>query len=319
MDNNSRLKEHRRSSEVEDILNELAGIINDKDQSVNSTAKGKEFPNIYILGCARSGSTVLYQALTSLLDVCFPTNLISRFYYAPFTGALIQRLFVDLDYGGELLGQSNYKNFSSVLGKTKGILSPNEFWYFWRSIFSVNSLGYINPSSVSEIDSFHNSLDAIKGVFGKPMVLKGMIANNCISDLFIKDRGDIIIHLEREVVYNAQSLLLARKEFYGNMSKWYSFGIGSSEFSSIFDEVVTQVIETNKLIESTLLNVPEENKMKIAYSDLGSLYNLLKTDSRFPDFKVDYHSMEFIKIDEQRRLNVTDWKKLNETYQEAID
>ena len=118
--NESRSEQHKRNSETEAVLSELTRLLAHPKIDYSIGDDPSAIPNIYIVGCARCGSTVLHQLLVKMLDLCYPTNLISRFFYAPYIGSLVQRLMSDLDAKGELLGNQTSINLNSELGKTKG-------------------------------------------------------------------------------------------------------------------------------------------------------------------------------------------------------
>lgn len=276
--NKDRSHYHKKVSEVEQTLKELKGLLKEvNDKATKETAPN--FPNIYILGCARSGTTLLFQLLCKYLDVTYPTNFLSRFSYAPYIGAKIQYLMNDLDDKKELL--STYADFdlTSNLGKTKGPLAPHEFWYYWRSIFDIDNLGYVKNMNKKNISSFHDGIDSIKSVFKKPMVLKGMIANTSISKIVKNRPDDIIIYIKREIEYNAQSLYKSRLKYFNDPSKWYSFCIPTQEkYYSPIHEVVSQVEITNRLIEDEVKKIPTHQLIECNYENIGEKLIPILTD-----------------------------------------
>lgn len=256
MENQYRSKEHKRLQPVEDVLNELDDILSQPNELAVSNLPQSSHPNIYILGCARSGSTLFFQLLSKYLEACYPTNFLSRFYYAPYIGAKLQYLLSDLDTKNEVLAAYPDFDLSSELGKTKGPLAPHEFWYYWRRIFDINELGYIKHINSTTISDFHSGLDSVKEIFQKPMVLKGMIANIGIKEI-VKDRpNDIVLFIKRDVAFNAQSLLKARETFFQDISKWYSFKLPNYNVgSNPLRQVVDQVKLTNELIENEIKDI----------------------------------------------------------------
>jgi hypothetical protein len=251
------------------VLSELKEVLRSAQATYNDKAGISELPNFYIVGCARSGTTYLYQLLSKVLEVAYPTNFLSRFYYAPYLGAKMQYLLSDLDINNEILGKGSDFSLSSNLGKTKGALAPHEFWYFWREHFRINKRGYIQPPNSNELENFEGELNSIKNVFGRPLMMKGMIANNCIDQFVRQGSDNVVIYIKREVDFNAQSLLKARFDFFGDKEKWYSFGIDPKyQKGSIYEQVVNQVHHTNLEIESAISKLPEKNRIQIQYENL---------------------------------------------------
>jgi hypothetical protein len=272
MQNELRDREHKKNEELESVLS----LINERLSQVNNydfgIAGNSEQPVIFIMGNARSGSTLLLQWLASLGEFSYPSNIISRFYEAPYIGSLIHKIFIDLDFKGELFNTNNSDIFSSNLGKTKGPDAPHEFWYFWRRFFEfgeIQKLENITSESTKAL-AFKKELMAIPYVFNKPLVLKGMILNwdiGLLEKLFPKS---LFIHLERDPIYNMHSLYKARKNFFGDISQWYSFK--PPEYDGLknmtaLKQIAGQVYYTNRAITDQFQNIDQSKQMSINYED----------------------------------------------------
>jgi hypothetical protein len=313
LENKDRAIEHKRLQSVEDVLSELKNILSEPNDKMASRLTKSDFPNIYIVGCARSGSTLFFQLLAKYLDACYPTNFISRFYYAPLIGAKLQYLLNDLDTKKEVLAAFPDFSFTSDLGKTKGPLAPHEFWYFWRNIFDVDDLGYVKNLNTDTITKFHAGLDSIKEVFQKPMVLKGMIANVGLSEIIKNRPRDIVLYIKRDVAFNAQSLLKARQAYFNSLTKWYSFKLPNYQpASNPIQQTVDQVKLTNELIEKELDKI-DNPIFTIDYENLEiALPRLLKS---LANLGVGYDLHDEWKKDIQIKNKVSikqeDWDLLN--------
>ena len=280
MKNNSRTREHQRNHEVERTIAEISELLSGPNEMAMDSLPVSNKPNIYIVGCARSGSTILFQLLAKHLEIAYPTNFLSRFYFAPYIGARLQYLLSNLDIKKENLAAFSSFNLTSNLGKTEGSLSPHEFWYYWRSKFKLDDLGYISEIQTDSLNGFLKGINAIKVVFNQGFLMKGLIANSSISKFVNKRPQDIVIYIKRDIRYNAQSLLNARKAFFGNTKDWYSFGIPMKDnLNSPVQEVVQQVIQTNSIIESQLKLIDERQVFTLSYETLDFdlnelLYNI---------------------------------------------
>lgn len=272
MENKGRLKVHRKNEELELTLKYLETLIVDISKTKKFTSS---HPKIFILGCARSGTTLFTQLLAKYTDWCYPTNLLSRFYYAPYVGALIQKMLIDLDERGELFGEviNNSISLKSNLGKTNGALSPNEFWYFWNRFFKFGEIQQLNQKQLDlvDIELFNNSIYSIQEVFDKPIFMKAMNMNWHLDYLANNIPNAFFIHIKRETVFNSQSLLNARSNFFGNTNEWYSFK--PPEYSDLIlktpeEQVVSQVSITNRIIENQLKKLDNKNYLSISYEDL---------------------------------------------------
>lgn len=269
MENSLRKKEHQRAGEVEAILKRLEDLIPDKyPQEIIA-----DHPVFFIMGCARSGTTLVTQYLSQHREFCYPSNFISRFYYAPYVGSMLQKLMFDLDSRDELFGFIKERGgFSSNLGKTKGPLAPNEFWYYWRRFLKFGEIQKLEPEQIEDIDkvSFANGLLSIQSVFEKPMFLKGMIANWHIPLLAEVFPNSYFIYVKRDLAFNSQSLLLARERFFGNVDAWYSFK--PEEYYELkklspVEQVVGQVFYTNRAIDEGLRGLSGKRIIEVKYEE----------------------------------------------------
>ena len=273
MDKIDRTAAFKRNNEVENILRLLDSQISPVEDRLTKDSDSSDFPTIFIFGCARSGTTLLHQHLIKNINCIYPSNFISRFYYAPYVGGLYYKMFTELDKRGELLGALLSKSqdfFSSDLGKTKGITSPNEFWYFWRKHFPVNKRGTINVDDIDikEASKFRNSIFALQNLFGGPFITKGMIANNCIDLLENIFPKAIFIHIKRGLFANAKSLYQARLDFFNDPGEWYSFYPDSPKvYHGMKPEkqIVRQIIDTNREIEESLSKCNQDRVIRIRY------------------------------------------------------
>lgn len=264
--------EHKRNEELEDLLREINGLLNPLELSVTSSFEKSKYPIFLIMGCARSGTTLMLQWLAASGYFSYPTNILSRFYGAPYIGAKIQMMLTKHDFNNEIFDFNEEIPFVSRLGKTKGALAPNEFWYFWRRFFHFGEIQYLSDTELQKIDyrNFVSEVAAIESVFGRPFAMKGMIVNWNIP--FIADilQKVIFIYMERHPFYNIQSLLEARKKYYGNINAWYSFKpveYTSLKDSDPYEQAAGQVYYTNRAIKEGLSKIDNAKVLTVGYED----------------------------------------------------
>ena len=229
---------------------------------------------ILIVGCARSGSTLMMQWLASTDQFAYPTNFLSRFYASPYVGAIIQQMLVDstYKYKEEFSDVQNLARFRSDLGKTSGLFAPNEFYYFWRRFFKHGDIQYLTEDEFRKVDAngFFTELGSIEAVFEKPLAMKGHLIGWNIPFFYSLLSNVIFVHVKREPVYNAQSLLEARKKFYGDQTQWYSFK--PVEYPALKDlnphqQVAGQVYFTNRAVQQGLSQVETRNRLTVSYEE----------------------------------------------------
>ncbi len=132
----TRTRTHQRNHGLETLLGDLNTDLAHIGDATLSAYSAPARPTVFLVGCARSGTTLALQWLSSLGHFSWPTNLISRFHTAPWVGERVQQMLTnpDYDFRGELTLDTpvNPAPYTSRLGKTRGLLAPNEFWYWWR-------------------------------------------------------------------------------------------------------------------------------------------------------------------------------------------
>ena len=169
---NNRTQEFARNNQLEELLKELSDLLGPVDKKVSAQFKRPKWPPLFLVGSPRSGTTFVMQLLNATGQFAVPTNLLSRFYYAPYLGARVQQLLTDksFDYNNEMGDFASREDFNSRLGKTTTALSPSEFTYFWRRFIPNYDPQYLSPLEEEQIDGrgLASGLAAIEAVLQKP-------------------------------------------------------------------------------------------------------------------------------------------------------
>ena len=267
----------QRNGLLERLLNDLNDNLLPAEKLVASNYCKQEIkhPLILVMGPLRSGTTLFTQWLANTGLVAYPTNLLSRFYQAPIIGAKIQLMLTDPRYNfrdelGEFSQQAEYK---SENGKTKGVLAPNEFWYFWRRFLSVPARDvWTNEELKTNLDTvtMQAELTGMVDIFQKPFAAKGMLFNYNIPFLNSVFEKVIFIQIKRDSVTNVASVLEARQRQLGNLESWYSFKIPEYNLLKDLDPITQsagQVHFINKAVTAGMAKVEEERKLVVHYED----------------------------------------------------
>jgi LPS sulfotransferase NodH len=263
----------QRNAAMESLLRDLNDLLAPVEDRVASFYEKPQFPMLLVIGAPRSGTTLVTQWLAATGRFAVPTNLLSRFYRAPHIGAKIQLLLTDKRYRfrDELLDLDRSEPaFTSDLGKTRGSLAPNEFWYFWRRFIPGNDLRQLTPEEEAHIDvaGLRSELAAIEAVFGRPLAMKGMILQYNLPAARRILPPVVWVHVVRNAVANATSLLRARERYYGARDFWYS--VRPNEYTWLRDldpiwQVSGQVHFTNCAIQRAAASFPQEEMLRIDY------------------------------------------------------
>ncbi len=272
----ARRRRHRRNQKLEDLLAELDRDLTGAVDRLPADLEHPRLPAVFVVGCPRSGTTLMYQWLAATGLFTYPTNFVSRFPTAPWIGERIQLLLTDPDYDfhGELGGGEGTvaDRFSSRLGKTTGLTAPHEFWYWWRRFLPARETHALSPRDLATVDTggLLRELAAWEAVRDRPLAMKGLILNWNLPWLADLLPDAVFIHLRRDPFFTMQSLLAARRDFSGDTRRWYSFR--PPEFHDLQDkdpaqQVAGQVLFTDQAVSEGLADLPSHRVIRVAYED----------------------------------------------------
>lgn len=170
---------------------------------------------IFIVGAPRTGSTLLYQAITQQWKVSYISNLWCLFHRTPLIGCLIARYAP----APRMTGAS----FESRHGLTSGLSGPSEcgeLWYRWfpRDRHFVDS----GELSAETRKNMAGTLVAMLALCRAPLIVKNMNCGQRIRALSEIVPNAFFILCQRDPLYAAQSALEVRKERFGNTNSWWS-------------------------------------------------------------------------------------------------
>lgn len=270
-----RTEKFQPNDRLETLIHELSKHLTPVQNQINDNYTAPKKPVLAVIGCPRSGTTFMTQLLEATGAVSYPSNLLSRFAYAPYVGALIQRLLLDPEYdlGGEFSDLRVNNAFSSNVGKTSGAVGINEFFHFWRKFLPNYDPGYIGKDDLDKVDiqAMKKELGSIEAVFEKPIVSKAMMLQYNL-DFFAKKMPEIkFIYIKRNPKYLMQSVKQARLKYYDNEGIWWS--VKPKEYSFLKDlspdhQVAGQVLYTHKTISMHGAKLSKEQFFEVAYEDV---------------------------------------------------
>jgi len=264
---------------LEKEISKLAEVLSNAESLLSSGDSTPNKPVLFIVGSPRSGTTLLYQTLAHSGAFAYPTNFLSRFYASLGIGCKIQKLLFDqrFQYRDELaLYHSEEEvSLSSELGKTKGALAPNVFWYFWYHHFSFGDTHYLSPDEWrnSNVKRFLSELALMQAEMEKPLVMKAMVLNWNLEQLACLSNQFLFLNIERELCENAESIYKARKRYSGSYEKWWSFK--PPEYNEIchlspHQQVAAFCLSIKNSIQKSWLQIPEEQKLELSYEEFCS-------------------------------------------------
>ncbi|MBL9116659.1 MAG: sulfotransferase [Verrucomicrobiaceae bacterium] len=226
-----------------------------------------KLPSVFIVGCQRSGTTLLVQMLASTRLFGYISNVAARFWESPVVGAVLQAA---LDGG---FGER--KEFSSDLGFTKDCLEPHEASYFWKRWFQLPGTHRMTPETLNQVNwqGLRQELAALQHYFGGlPLVFKNPIYHDFhISELAREIPHSRFLFIERDPTYIIQSTLESAKRYYASGDGWFGPippGTEGIAYTSPLERVADQVFKTHAFIESSLSTLDSSRYMKLSYESL---------------------------------------------------
>ncbi len=303
---------------LEEAINRLKIELEPVQKKINSRYSKSSNPILLIIGAPRSGTTLLLQYLAESSAFSYPTNLLTRFAYAPYIGAEIQQLLFNEKYG---LESKKAPSFESDLGKSGGSLGINEFYHFWRKYIPKYFPQYLNKEEFKQIDfnTLFQELASIESVFYKPFVCKGMMLQYNLADL--KDHADkfYFAHIKRQPEFVMQSIFLARKKYFGDINNWWS--VKPKEFDiladmDVYHQIAGQVFYTDKTIGEGLKSIPVEKGISINYEDFCHNPKLVleKITSKYEKLKTIETLPASFRTTNELKIEKNDFEKLKKAY-----
>lgn len=214
------------------ILEKVEKICIAKNPGVNY------IPPMIIVGPPRTGSTLFYQYLTQYYVTSYISNLASVFYKCP---VFVTNIFYNR--------YNSKRSIYNEIGLIDGLFSPSEAAKVFESWFSKEFYRQ------SELNYLRTSMSILTNKLGGPFVAKNMNNSMRITNILNIFPDALFIHLTRDPIYNAQSILNARKSMYGSTKVWWS--TKPLEYDQIinkpaYEQVLYQVKYINKYVLNSL-------------------------------------------------------------------
>lgn len=280
--NAGRTEKYERDGNLESVLGELNAALASIPEN---RSLQPDYPLLLIMGCPRSGSTLFLQWLAALDQFGYPSNLIARFFGNPRIGVLAEKALIDYDTKNQIGLHGDLGEHRSDLGRTIGAKVPSEFWYFWRRFFDFGEIQTLSDAELDAVDwsGFLSELASMEVAFGKPVAMKGMIMNWHVPTLSSQFDKFVFVNLKRDLFFVAQSMYLARKDFFGDCQRWWSYK--PPEYNSLtqlspIEQVAAQAVYTQKAVDEGMSQVPPSRRLDVDYESFcqcpGDVYRRIR-------------------------------------------
>lgn len=212
-ENRARTDAYRKDEYLERALLEINEALAPHEPEVGDVAPR---PHLFVFGLPRSGTTLLHQVLAWSLDVGYVSNVMARFWLAPYAGAVVSRA---------TLGDARDGSFVSDYGKSFGPAGGHEFAYFWQHWLDIRDVGDLLDFGGGDRADWSGAAVAVRRIgaaFGKPLLFKTNYAAQFLPRFAQTFPMPLFVHVRRDPIQVALSILAARQSYYGTSRTWWA-------------------------------------------------------------------------------------------------
>jgi len=223
-------------------------------------------PTVFVVGAPRSGTTLLVQLAVSSHRFAYVSNLVARFWKAPYLGMRLASELRDE-------GRPPQVGYSSELGFTEGYEGPHEFGYFWRRWFDYGETHCVDEETLAGVDAgfLRREVAAMQSVSGRPLLFKNLVFSfqiDFLADVFPRA---VFVHCRRTPAFVAQSLLRSRERAAGGREQWFS--VRPAAYPSLRDrpypeQIAGQIYHTRRHVEEALDRLPAHRWCRVEYESM---------------------------------------------------
>ncbi len=145
-----------------------------------------------------------------------------------------------------------------------------------------------------------------------------------IEEYFSHHPKAIFLFIKRAPLFNMQSILIARKKYYGTKDIWWS--VKPKEYDKliqmdVYHQIAGQVYFTNKSIENELNKLPEIHTIKFIYNDFcknpSSYYDKIVECYKKHNYNITlpYKGPKKFNVNNNLILKETELNKLKNAYE----
>ncbi|MHA7808482.1 MAG: sulfotransferase family protein [Marinobacter adhaerens] len=275
------------------ILNMIQSAIRWWEDKYIGVSASEALQPVFIIGAPRTGSTILYQALTNAYQFIYIDNT-ACFWH--------RNLRWGLWLSHKRHGSQPHSNFDATNGNTRkfGGHAPSEcgeFWYRWlpKDRHFVDHCE-VTPKVVEEMRA---EILGASGYFNRPILFKNLNAGQRLRLIHKAFPNAKFIFVRRDPRFVTLSILKARKKVGASAGQWWSIMPANVDELRTLPEgnmCAAQVYFLERQIEKDLALFPKENVQEVHYQDfnenlvrgLGSWCGVSKRDrGEIPAFRQD--------------------------------
>lgn len=189
------------------VINSSFRLIAPLDCFLVRNARASGYRPTFVVGPARSGTTLIYQALTSAIQCCYFSNLMSKYSFCP--GALTQILW----RAGLFDANPSY---SSHYGKTAGWNGVSQGSQIWSRWFPRSSDSVSKVNTQVRLDCLIELVEFLQKTSSRPFVNKWPGLAVYIPSLISAFPDALYLRVTRDPIETALSVLNGRRKLVGD-------------------------------------------------------------------------------------------------------
>lgn len=220
-------------------------------------------PPCFIIGAPRSGTTLVYEALTIRYGFAYFSNLAERFYNTPAAATYL---------GSNLLVKRKSSSFINSYGQVNGWCAPSEGGRIWNRW--IPQPYYLPGDHVASlpVEEMRRIVASISNSFNAPFLNKNVMHSVHIDLLDKIFPGCVFIEVRREPVANIRSIIRARNKNGGPKvdSNWWSVKPRiwqQYKNSSTEEQACVQVCSLREDIANQINNISQKRLMIVHYEE----------------------------------------------------
>lgn len=223
-----------------------------------------EYPPCFIIGPPRVGSTLLQQILISTTSIGYISNLLGIFWKAPFFGCVIEKKFRPVEFRS---------TFQSAYGNTSGAFEPQEWGWFWQKWLRLEGDNhYLQSAAPPDWKGLSQRIAAITAIKGQPVLFDSVFVTANIDAIYANLQPALIINLQRDPFFLANSIANARVHRYGDIQRFYGHKPRDwaklSRIPDPIEQIVLQVKMIRDEVNKSISIMDSAAVLTVSYEDL---------------------------------------------------
>ena len=204
-------------------------LLSRRESRIYGASELPDLPIILVAGPPRSGTTLVGQSLINRFDVCYLNNLTSLFPRSPISSL---KLF-------SRAARPRTGSFKAYYGKSKGLAGANDGLHIWDRWLGYDRSKVPTALSGDAEETMRGFFAALLNIYNRPLVNKVNRLNTCANLVAKVLPNAKFICLQRDPLYLAQSLLIARSEIVGDSQTPY----GTEHDKRVIDDPIEDVCQ----------------------------------------------------------------------------